>query len=285
MICWIASYPKSGNTWLRALISAYYYSKDGIFDDSLLRQIDQFPTTRYFSSFEYDNKKVGSTCEFWIPAQEKINIDKKLKFFKTHNAFGKINDYDFTNSKNSIACLYIVRDPRNIFTSIKNHYQLDDDQAIKWISNEKNFIYDVHNFDECGYSDFQFIGSWNMNYRSWRIQKKIPIKLIKYEDMIDQTYAIFCEVIKFVNKLTNNNEIINKTKLRNVLKSTSFETLKKNEIDKGFKEAVPTRENKDKKIPFFNLGPKNNWKEILSEDLKVKLDKIFEKELRELGYI
>jgi hypothetical protein len=72
--------------------------------------------------------------------------------------------------------------------------------------------------------------------------------------------------------------------LKNVLKSTSFEVLKKTEIDKGFTEAVPTRENKNKKIPFFNLGPKNNWKNILTEDLREKLDKIFEKELKELQY-
>jgi hypothetical protein len=285
MIFWIASYPKSGNTWLRTLISAYYYSKDGIFKDSLLRQIDQFPTKRYFKSFEYDKKNVGSTCKFWIPAQEKINTDKKLRFFKTHNVFGKLNNYDFTNSENSIGCLYVVRDPRNVFTSIKNHYQLDNDQAIKWITSEKNFIYDVHNFDDSGYSDFQFISSWNTNYKSWKIQKKIPVKFIKYEDMIDQTYTIFLEVIKFINEMTNNNEKINKTKLKNVLNSTSFEVLKKNEIDRGFTEAVPTRENKNKKIPFFNLGPKNDWKKILDEDLKVKLDKIFEKELKELHYI
>ena len=284
MIFWIASYPKSGNTWLRALISTYYYSKDGIFNDNLLKQIDQFPTKRYFRNFEYDKKDAGTTCKFWIPAQEKINTDKKLRFFKTHNAFGKLNNYDFTNGENSIGCLYVVRDPRNVFTSIKNHYQLNDDQAVKWITNEKNFIYDVHNFDESGYSDFQFISSWNINYKSWNIQKKIPIKFIKYEDLMSQTYVIFFEVINFINKLTNNNEKIDKTKLMNVLKSTSFEVLKKNEIVKGFTEAVPTRENKDKKIPFFNLGPKNNWREILSEDLKVKLDKIFEKELIELSY-
>ena len=43
MIFWIASYPKSGNTWLRTLISSYYYSKDGIFNSDLIKQIGQFP--------------------------------------------------------------------------------------------------------------------------------------------------------------------------------------------------------------------------------------------------
>ena len=79
MIFWIASYPKSGNTWLRALISTYYFSKDGAFDESLLKKIDQFPTRKYFSDFEYNQKVIGDTCKYWIKAQEKINIDKNAE--------------------------------------------------------------------------------------------------------------------------------------------------------------------------------------------------------------
>ena len=81
MIFWIASYPKSGNTWLRALISAYYYTDDGIFNDSLLKKIDQFPTRKYFENFEYDQNVIGDTCKHWIKAQEIINKEKKIKIF------------------------------------------------------------------------------------------------------------------------------------------------------------------------------------------------------------
>ena len=48
MIFWIASYPKSGNTWLRTLISAYYYSKDGIYNENLIKNIGQFPEKKHF---------------------------------------------------------------------------------------------------------------------------------------------------------------------------------------------------------------------------------------------
>jgi hypothetical protein len=285
MIFWIASYPKSGNTWLRALISTYYYSNDGIFNQDLLKKIDQFPIKKYFDGFDYNKKIADDTCKFWIKAQERINTKtKELKFFKTHNVFGKLNNCDFTNELNSIGCLYVVRDPRNVFTSVKNHYQLNDEQAIKWMTNDKNFIYYFQKFEENGFSDFQFISSWNTHYKSWKIQKKIPIKFIKYEDLQNQTYFIFVEVIKFINKITNNKEKINIDKIKIILKTTSFEKLKQNEIDHGFSEAVPDKEDKNKKVSFFNLGPKNNWKEILSEELRLKLENIFEKDLKELSY-
>ena len=192
MIFWIASYPKSGNTWLRALISTYYFSKDGIFDEELLKKIDQFPTKKYFLDFEYNQKIIGDTCQYWIKAQEKINKEKKIKFFKTHNAFGKLNNYDFTNSDNSIGALYIVRDPRNVITSIKNHYELDDQKALKWMTNDKQFVYDVEKVEEYGFSDFQFISSWDLNYKSWKIQKKIPVK---YMTIIEKIFLISLEKI------------------------------------------------------------------------------------------
>jgi len=150
--------------------------------------------------------------------------------------------------------------------------------------NDKNFIYYVQKFEENGYSDFQFISSWNVHYQSWKMQQKIPIKFIKYEDLQNQTYYIFNEIIKFINEITNNKEKVNTDKIKTVLKTTSFEKLKQNEIDHGFSEAVTSREDKDKKIPFFNLGPKNNWKEIMNDDLKIKLENIFQKDLKKLSY-
>ena len=283
MIFWIASYPKSGNTWLRALISSYYFSEDGVFHEKIIKNIGQFPEKKHFTSFNYDPKVVTDTTRFWIKAQEKINEDKKLRFFKTHNVFGTLNNQNFTNKENSIGCIYIIRDPRNVITSLKNHYELDDDSALKWMTRENNFIYDVEKLDRDGYSDFQFISSWATNYKSWKVQKKIPIKIIKYEDLLNKTYAVFMDVVKFINETTNNKEKINKDKLKNSVNSTLFDKLKNNEEKHGFSEAIQSKK-ENKKIPFFHLGPKNDWRRILDEDFKKKLNNVFEKNLIELSY-
>ena len=54
MIIWLASYPKSGNTWLRSIVSALIYTKDGLFNFNLLKKIQQFPTQKYFKEFTND---------------------------------------------------------------------------------------------------------------------------------------------------------------------------------------------------------------------------------------
>ena len=281
MIFWIASYPKSGNTWLRTLLSAYYYSKDGVFVQNLIKNIGQFPEKKHFKDFDYLPQLVIDTTRFWIKAQERINSDKKLRFFKTHNVFGSINERKFTNKENTIGCIYIVRDPRNVITSLRNHYELDYSQALLWMRSANKYIYDYEKSQE--YSDFQFISSWENNYKSWKSQKEFPIKIIKYEDLLDKTYTIFTEIIEFINKTTNNNQKINKTKIKNSINSTSFHKLKKNEKKYGFSESISSRKEK-KQIPFFFLGPDNDWKKILNEELKIKLNDIFKKNLKELLY-
>ena len=284
MIFWIASYPKSGNTWLRILISCYYYTENGLFYENVFKKIGQFPEKMHFTSFEYDKNIVTDTTRFWIKAQEKINDDNKLKFFKTHNAFGALNNNHFTNSKNSIGAIYVVRDPRNVITSLKNHYELNDEQALKWMMNEKNFIYDVEKFKVDGYSDFQFVSSWNTNFKSWKSQKKIPIKIIKYEDLLNETYMVFKDVIEFINMTTNNKQKIDKEKLKNAVNSTLFDKLKDSEQKNGFSEAITSKKDNKKKISFFNLGPKNDWRKILDKDLQIKIGNVFEKEIIELEY-
>ena len=143
MIIWLSSYPKNGNTWLRSLISAYYYTKDGFFlGDQHLNYISQFPVKKYMEGFNYNLSLPGDTSRFWIAAQEKINLEKSLKFFKTHNALVKLGKNPFTNKKNTLGAIYIVRDPRNVLNSISRHFQLNDETALSMMTDKNNYTYD-----------------------------------------------------------------------------------------------------------------------------------------------
>ena len=282
MIFWIASYPKSGNTWLRSLLCAYYYSSDGIFNQKLLKKISQFPQKHHFVNFDYNPKIVTDTSRFWIKAQNEINRDSKLKFFKTHNVLGAINNNNFTNKENSIGGIYLVRDPRNIITSLQNHFELNKDEALKFMLSEKKYLYDYYQTND--FSDFQFISSWEKNYKSWTKQDIFPIKVIKYEELMNNTFETFKEIIIFIEKITKIEKIFIESKAKNSIQSTSFNKMKKIEQSKGFNESVLSK-NHSKKIPFFHLGPKNDWKKIFNEDFIKNVTLKFKPLLKELNYI
>ena len=76
MIIWLASYPKSGNTWLRSLIANYYFSETGDFNFELLEKIDSFPSNKYFRKYLDKFNKPHDTSKYWIKEQEKINQSK-----------------------------------------------------------------------------------------------------------------------------------------------------------------------------------------------------------------
>ncbi len=277
MIFWIASYPKSGNTWVRALVSTYYYSNDGVFSEQLIKNIGQFPEKIHFEGFDYNKGITTDTTRFWIKAQERLNKDKKIKFKKTHNCFGSINGNNFTDKNNTIGCIYVVRDPRNLITSLKNHYELNYNEALSFMVNEKKFLFDYKKIND--FSDFTFISSWEKNFLSWKNQNDFPIKIIRYEDLLSKTYYICKDLIKFINTVLKINKSIDVKKLKNSINSTSFEKLKKYEKNYGFSESINSKTSNNK-IPFFYLGPDNDWKKLLDKDLKDKLNETFNKSLK-----
>jgi len=283
MIFWIASYPKNGNTWLRTLLSAYYFTKDGNFiNDKILRFIPQFPEKKYFDKFEYDKSNPVATVKHWVKAQELINKDNKIKFFKTHNIYGSLDNNNFSNKYNSIGAVYIVRDPRNVLTSIMNHFEMNKEEALNFMLNEKKFTYDY--FKKNDYSDFQFISSWEKNYKSWINNSDFPIKLIKYEDLLNKTFYVVKDLINFIDETCKTNVYFDKHKAQNAIATTSFEKLKKIEKNYGFSESIKSKNQDSNKIPFFHLGPSNDWKFFFETSFGDKINKIFKESLQELHY-
>ncbi len=276
MIIWIASYPKSGNTWVRSLLSAYFFTEDGEFNFTLLENIKKFPSEDFISEKLQDPLEVS---KYWKPVQEKIFNSKRIKFLKTHNCLMQLNNNKFTTTKHTLGVIYIIRDPRNILTSFKNHMDLTYEDALKVMCKEDTVI-----FDELtkNYNASQFVGSWSKNYKTWLQNNPFKKHLIKYEDLEKDSYSAFKELITFINNITGSKDEVNEEKLKNSIKSTSFESLENKEKIGEFKENVFSRSNK--KVKFFYLGSKNKWQKLLPERIKKEANNLFENDLKFFNY-
>ena len=126
MIIWLASYPKSGNTWMRAFISSLFYKSEKNNSLENIKQIHAYPLTKDFYNLLDDFKNFEKIAENWRRSQDIINLENKIKFLKTHHILCRINNHSFTNYKNSLGLIYIIRDPRNVITSLMYHYSIED---------------------------------------------------------------------------------------------------------------------------------------------------------------
>jgi len=280
MIIWLSSYPKSGNTWLRSLLASYYFSKEGDFNFNLLKNIDQFPSYDYFKNYDKTFINPTDTAEFWIEEQKKINSNNKVKFFKTHNALCKINNYSFTDSNNTLAAIYIIRDPRNVITSLANHYEIDADQAFEFMTTEQKAITQKK---ENSYVGFVALFSWIFHQESWTNNKLFPTLVIRYEDLQNETFLTLKKVIDFIEKQINSKNSFNRDKAKKSVQSCDFERLKKLEINEGFNES-PISKKDNSRINFFKLGKDNDYKKLLTEELISKMNLKFKNEIKKFNY-
>jgi len=269
MIIWIASYPKSGNTWLRLLISNYLWpNSSNLFDN--LNYIPKFPKKNYFENIvDKKNLKKDSLeiFKYFIAAQERINKNNELVFLKTHNFAGSIKGYPFTNSKNSSGAIYIVRDPRSVVVSSAYHNDYEFEKSTERIMSTKNVSLND------GFMEARL--SWKIHYLSWK-KLDIPRIIIKYEDLFSDPTSKFLEVLEFINQFKKIK--IDENKIKETIEKCSFENLADNEKKFGFTERLG-KEN------FFRKGLVDEWKKVLKKDLVKKIEKEFFEEMKELKYL
>jgi len=278
MIVWISSYPKSGNTYIRSFLSAYFFSKNGKFEFDQLNNILQFPSIK-FSKKDYFNFE--DAARNWISNQNEFFNKKKFIFLKTHNSLEKYKNIKFTTIDQTIGAIYIVRDPRNLISSLCHHYSFTQEQAYLNLVDKNASLSERSANGDC--SNFTFLGSWSHHYKSWRDTKDFKVLFLRYEDFHEDKIAAFRKIIYFIEELQNSKNKINEDKFVNCIKSTNFATLKNKELNEKFQESVYSKDGK--KINFFNLGFKNKWQNFLKPDILKKINHIYKKDLIDLGYL
>ena len=286
---WISSYPKSGNTWLRLILCGLFFTEDGNLNNfDLLKKIPGFDSLKnfnfvkekslkdydiIFNGTEYNEESVLTYSKYWIEAQKRISIDKeKFGLFKTHNARVKINNNYYTDSSITLGFIYISRDPRDIVISYSKHINKNMDETISFLLDGQ-----IMKKEKIGNKMPEIILNWRDHYLSWKKFSEVPSLFLKYEDMLNNIELEVQKITNFFYKNYNIKITNESSKIKNIIKSTKFDNLKKKEFQYGFPEHSHST--------FFRIGQQKQWSKILNQKQIEAIEKKFKNQLIELNYI
>ncbi len=279
-IIWIASYPKSGNTWVRYFLGNYYFNNKDNFEPEIIKNIKKFHLDKELIKSNFHNqdfiKNPYNVSKYWIESQKKLEIKKgNVVFLKTHNALINIENNEFTNSDLTLAIIYIIRDPRDVVVSYSKYRHLDYDKTIEHMIGSKVNIPFVRDAKDA--SNIEITGSWAFHYNSWKDGiSVIPRIIIKYEDLLSNSEKIFTNIIKFLSNIMKLE--VNYKKIKSSNNLSKFTKLKNFEEKNNFFENNSSEN-------FFRIGKSGNWKKELNKDQIKKIEDSFKIEMINLGYL
>ena len=253
MIIWLASYPNSGNDFLRSLLSSYIFSKDGSYNEDVIQNIDEFPNNSLFEKLGVDTNNVDEMNKNYINSQKILNKKGSIFFLKTFSCFVHTDNFKFTDRHNTLGVIYIVRDPRNIVFPLSQSFHLSEDQSLN------NLLIKTYLGKESQSYCTTYLGSWQDHYNSWKVFTRFnKYLLVKYEDLIKDTEKTFLNILKFIAHLGRVKFTLDEIKFKNTLKTTELKKFNENDL---------------KKL------------DQIDQKIKNKLEKELENEMRELNYL
>lgn len=271
-IIWLASYPKSGNTWMRIFLANYLMNTK---EPMPINQVHRFgmgdtiaKTYQMVAGGPFDS----NDPQVILPLREKVlrgivanNAD--INFVKTHNicrdAFGvQLIPEKFTRSS-----IYILRNPLDMVLSYARHHDLTPKDAVHAIGHSDN----ATSGDEQAVATF--LGSWSEHVNSWTTRAAYPQLVVRYEDLLKGPEAHFTKVLEHIGVP------VEEERLKRAIKHASFKEVKRQEKKHGFIEKSAAAES------FFTSGKAGGWKSELSEELADQIRSDHRATMKRYGYL
>jgi aryl sulfotransferase len=272
-ILWIASYPKSGNTWFRAFIENLRRGDGEPVD------INDFQIVPANRRRMFDNATGVESTE--LTTEEIARLRPRVYRYIAENSaetiFLKIHDActvlpgggPLIPPDATAGAVYIVRNPLDVAISLSHHVGKPLDLKIaSMASDEGGVLSEVP--DE--HLDHKFL-SWSRHVLSWVDQRAFPVHVVRYEDMQERPLETFTAAARFCGLPCDSGSV------RRALDHSSFETLQKQERESGFRERPATANS------FFRQGKVGGWREVLSPPQVAMIVEAQETVMRRFGYL
>ncbi len=254
-IVWLASYPKSGNTWVRIFLTNYIQNDDEPVNINKLDKDIHACTREMFDQLTGVESSDLTVAEIdrirpWMYRQWVAEASETL-FVKVHDAWrgNDVGEPIFPKAVTKTA-VYIIRNPLDIVASLANHYSTDENNAINSLADEQHGL--AQSTDKLHRQLPQFTGSWHHHVISWTESANVPVHLVRYEDMIQSPKETFGRLVQAVGLPLESD------RLAKAIQFSTFEQAKQQETAVGFVEKLPDAPN------FFRQGKVGGWHDELT---------------------
>ena len=270
-IIWLASYPKSGNTWLRAFLHNYLRNPEASYDLNKLGDFSLGDTGGlFYQKFLRKPVKAMTDEEVMIlrPKVQKMHSETTPDnvFVKTHNALVEYLDRPIHAMELTAGAIYVVRDPLDVVASHADHYGLTLDGSID-VMNSENAKVDTGND-----TVFELHCSWSRHVESWTGRPHRALHVMRYEDMLARPRQTFGGLVQFL-RLPQIRE-----RLNHAIELSSFKELRRQEESRGFSERSIAQQR------FFREGVPGGWRQTLTRAQVESLVAVNETQMRRFGY-
>lgn len=276
-IVWIASYPKSGNTWTRAFLHNITRIINGERGEQDINEMSRFSTwdlnRKLYAEilgFEPDNalhrQEIAATRQ--KVHQKIVDSAEGLIFIKTHNALVMDRGHSTINTAVTAGAVYVVRNPLDVAISAAHHNGRTIDQTIEQMAKNDS---ESKGQDTAVY---EVIGSWSQNVWSWTRKQPRALHILRYEDMLAKPVEAFGNLARHLLLRTNPEYLVEAIEL------SSFKRLQAQERERGFRERPPSADKN-----FFREGRAGQWKEILTRQQIDRIVKDHYEQMQRFGYL